>query len=407
MFRPMLNRRRMLIGGAAALSAPLLASSQAGAAPKVTGRWGRIANSSHRDQRIYTGLYFAGPHNPNTIPLFTRHPLNADRLDWTNPDDIRFSLQQLVDIGLNTIKVSYFGHEAETDLFAPTWLFSRRVWPHEGRPGTYTEAEQIERVRQLFDIARELGLLVAPLIEVTPINRFFEYFPVNSNELLHRAEWLLKNFGDEPNHLRVFDRNGKARHMLWQIEAIHLGPVNAPEFAAGFDTAARLLYERTGHLVGWGIDPTPLPPYGSHAGPEPAALRNIESIVAINPFNITSQGPGPSEPEDQITEEERMAYARDITTVWANSGLPYIATAIPGFDAHRVRPDLARYGFNAGWLRQQQQLAVANGNAGLAFDPVNGFSEGYNIYPTEEDGDTITRWARETVTAHQANWVDI
>ena len=152
---------------------------------------------------------------------------------------------------------------------------------------------------------------------------------------------------------------------------------------------------------------TPLPPYGPHAGPEPAPLRDTESVVLINPFNITSQGPGPAKPDDQITEDERMAYARNITSLWANSGLPYVATTIPGFDAHLVRPGSARYGFNPGWLRGQQQLTVENGNAGLAFDPVNGFSEGYNIYPTEEDGDTVTRLARETVTAHRANWFDI
>ena len=73
---------------------------------------------------------------------------------------------------------------------------------------------------------------------MTPNNRFFEYFPGNIDVLLKRAGWLLKNFGDEPNFLRVFDRKGKARHVLWQIEAIHLGPVNATDFAAGFDTAS-------------------------------------------------------------------------------------------------------------------------------------------------------------------------
>ncbi|MFC5107310.1 hypothetical protein [Kibdelosporangium philippinense] len=62
-------------------------------------------------------------------------------MDWTNPDDIRFSLQQLVKAGLNTVKLSYFGHTAESDLYAPTWLFSKKIWPHEGRLGTYTEAE--------------------------------------------------------------------------------------------------------------------------------------------------------------------------------------------------------------------------------------------------------------------------
>lgn len=134
---------------------------------------------------------------------------------------------------------------------------------------------------------------------MTPNNRFFEYFPGNLDVLLERAGWLLKNFGDEPNFLRVFDRNGKTRHVLWQIEAIHLGPVDAVDFAAGFDKAAERLHERTGH---------------------------------------------------------RAASPRRGRT--------------PGFP-----------------------------------DTLNGFTEGYNVYPTEEDGDTITRWARETVAAHRAHWV--
>jgi hypothetical protein len=291
------NRRTALLAGAAALGTPLLT----GARSSPQDSWGRIANASHRDQRVYTGLFFGGPHDPNSVPLFTRHPLDADRLDWTSTDDIRFALQRLVDLGLNTVTLSYFGHEGHTDAFAPTWLFSQTRWRHEGGSGTYTEVEQIARVHQLFAVAREMGLLIAPLLEVTPTNRFFEYFPATLDVLLDRAGWLLKHFGDEPNFLRVFDRAGKTRHVLSQIEAIHLGAVDPFDFAAGFDTAARLLEGRTGHVVGWWLDPTPLPRFGPHDGPTPEALRTTASVVGINPFNITSQGPGAPEPEDQIT----------------------------------------------------------------------------------------------------------
>lgn len=395
------NRRTALLGGAAALGTSLLT----GARPAAVGTWGRIANSTHRGQRIYTGLFFAGPHNPNSVPLFTRHPLDPDRLDWTSVADIRFALQRLVDTGLNTITLSYFGHEGDTDAFAPTWLFSRTRWSHEVGVDPYTEAEQVARVRQLFAVAREMGLLIAPLLEVTPNNRFFEYFPANLDVLLDRAGWLLKNFGDEPNFLRVYDQNGKTRHVLSQIEAIHVGPVDTRTFASGFDKAAERLYERTGHLAGWWLDVTPLPPFGSHDGPDPAALRTAESVVGINPFNITSQSPGAPEPENQITPDERMAYARVITEKWAHTGIPYLAPLLPGYDAGLVFPHLGAYGFTADWLRQQQDLAVRNGNAGLCFNTLNGFTEGYNIYPTEENGDTITRWARESVTAHRNFWI--
>jgi hypothetical protein len=85
--------------------------------------------------------------------------------------------------------------------------------------------------------------------------------------------------------------------------------------------------------------------------------------------------------------------------------MPYIAPALPGYDAHIVFPHLAGYGFNAEWLRRQQELAVESGNAGVSFDTLNGYTEGYNIFPTEENGDTIARWARETIAVHRRHWI--
>lgn len=47
---------------------------------------------------------------------------------------------------------------------------------------------QIARARQLFELALQQNLLVAPLIEVTPNNRFFEYFGFHD-------EWLRQQQG--------------------------------------------------------------------------------------------------------------------------------------------------------------------------------------------------------------------
>ena len=310
---------------------------------------------------------------------------------------------EAVRLGLNTLKLSYFGHRGETDQWAPAWLFSQQRWPGDGE-GTYTEAEQVARGWQLFHAAGQMNLLVAPMLEVSPAFRFWQEFPDNLDGLVERAAWLLHNFGNAPNYLRVYDRDGQPRHVVWLIESIHVGPVDPREFAAGFDRAARLLQERLGHRVGWIIDPTPLPAYGSHDGPDPAELRKASSILGISPFNITSQGPGAPKDQSEITEEERLTYARDVMTTWSRSGLPFIGPVLPGYDAHIVFPGSGNYGFSPGWRLRQQQLAVEFATAGLAVDTWNGFTEGYAIPPTEEDGDAHIRWVRSTVAALRRRW---
>lgn len=406
--RLILTRRRALLGGAAILASaglPAISGRPASGATTPAGVWGRIANESRRGQRIVSGLFFAGPPNPNSLPLYTRHPVTPGRLDWTDQSDIRFALRQVASAGLNTIKLSYFGHEGETDNWAPAWLFSQRRWPGDGE-GTYSEAEQVARGRQLFDTAAELDLLVAPMLEVSPAFRFWADFPFNLDGLVRRAGWLLRNFGSAPNFLRVYDSDGLPRHLVWLIESIHVGSVTAQDFAAGFERAAQLLYDQLGYRVGWMIDPTPLPPYGSHDGPDPAALRSTPSVVGVNPFNITSQGLGTFKEQDQISEDERLAYARSIMTTWSNSGIPFIAPVLPGYDAHLVFPfpRTTVYGFNPGWRLRQQQLAVEFATAGLSVDTWNGWTEGYAIPPSQEDGDTHLDWMHDTVAAVRERW---
>jgi hypothetical protein len=364
----------------------------------AAGRWGRIANRTHHGDRVLSGLFFGGPPNPASVPLFTRHPLDADRLDWSDAADIRFALGQVSSARLNTVKLSYFGHEGETDQWAPAWLFSRQRWPGDGS-GTYTEAEQVARGRDVFRIAERLDLLVAPLVEVSPAFPFWADFPANLDGLVARAGWLLRHFGEAPNFLRLYDRDGRPRHALFLIETIHVGPVDPLDFAAGFDRAAARLADELGHRVGWVLDPTPLPAYGSHDGPDPAALRTAASVLAVNPFNVTSQGPGAPKPQDQISEEERLAYARGIMSTWSASGLPFMATVTPGYDAHIVFPDSGVYGFNPRWRREQRRLALEFARDGLSVDTFNAYTEGSVIPPTVEDGDVHRQWLRDIVAA--------
>lgn len=374
-------------------------NSGAQAARKTTStQRGRIANANHAGDPILSALFFAGPPNPGSLPLYTRHPKQEDRLDWSSQREVDSALDQMKSVGLNTIKLSYFGHEGETDQWAPAWLFSRQKWPGTGT-GNYTDAEQAELARQFMRRAAAKDLNVAPMLEISPNFPFWWQFPTQLDNLVGRATWLLNNMGAERNWLRVYDANGKPRLVIWLIETIHVGPVTPEQFAAGFDVAAQQIEAATGYSVGFIIDPTPLPAYGSHDGPEPAALAATSSVLAVNPFNITSQGPGLPKPQDQITEEERLAYAESILTRWSGSGLPLIAPVIPGYDAHIVFPGSGVYGFNATWRTRQKELAVKYGDGGVSIDTWNGWTEGYAIPPSVEDGSVHMHWAQQVVKA--------
>lgn len=403
------TRRHTLLGSAAMLASAGLSLSpdlhRPAQAQTTRSMPGRIANGGrHEGDRILSALLFAGPPNPITrANFYARTPLDEDRLDWSDRSDIDFTVRQFASAGLNTMKLSYFGHQGETDAYAPAWLFSQQRW---GELGTYTEAEQIVRAQELFDAAGRHDLLVAAMLEVSPEFKFWDEFPFNLDGLVERAVWVLSNFGDQPTYLKLYDVFGQERHVIWLIESIRGGPIDPLVFAAGFDRAADLIGQRTGYRVGMIVDPTPLPGFGSHEGPDPAALRATPSVLAVNPYNITSQSLGSPKRQADVTEDERLAYARSVMTRWNNSGIPFIAPVIPGFDDRHLpfRDDPASYGFNRQWLHRQRSLALEFATAGLSVDTWNGYSEAHAIVPTVEDGTTHLLWLRDIAHTLRRRW---
>ena len=382
---------------------------------RPAARWGRIANHQHRGQPILSALYFAGPPNPSSVPLYTRHPVPPEPTNWFDDATVDAALQPMRALGLNTIKLSYWGHEGETDAWSPAWLFSRTRWPHNPRRSQkgslsthdragarYSEAEQVAMASRFFRRAAKKRLLVAPMLEVSAAFPFYADFPDRLDGLVQRAGWLLKHFGSQPNWLRAYDQNGRPRHVIWLIETIHAGPIEPERFAMGFEAAARRLQQQTGHAVGFILDPTPLPAYGSHAGPTPSAMRRCPSVLAINPYNITSQGIGHGsstrqKKQSELTEQERLAYAESVLSRWIASGIPLLVPIIPGYDAHLVFPANGVYGFNPAWRERQRQLAARYGTGGLSIDTWNGWTEGHAIPPSREDGNVHLRWVRDVL----------
>jgi hypothetical protein len=359
--------------------------------------WGRIANSLRRGQSLIAALYFAGPPNPNSLPLYTRHPLDPALLGWTDAD-IDVALRQMTAVGLNTIKLSYWGYQGETDRWAPSWLFSRTRWPGESGEGPYSPAEQVAKARHFFEKAAAHGLLIAPMIEVSPAFPLDERFSEMIDPLLSRCSWLIEKLGDEPNWLQVYDPNGEPRRVIWLIESVQRNASDPVGYSQAFTTVAEQLKTRFGFPVGFILDPISFYPYAKFGGPEPSVLIRNPAILAINPYNATVQGTKPYANLKEIPDEERQAYAESVFRRWSASGIPFIAPIMPGYDAHKVFPTAPVYGFTASWRERQAALAVEYATGGLSMDTWNGWTEGYAIPPSVEEGDVNFQWASEVVS---------
>ncbi|MDO8498474.1 MAG: hypothetical protein Q7S44_01690 [bacterium] len=322
-------------------------------------KWGHIADLNLQNQPVRGIFFFAGPPNPNSKQFYTRIPIDAEKFEWRNDNDINFIFDQIKSAGINVIKLSWWGHNDEYNKWAPT-------------------LSSVEVNNKVFVEAEKRGLLVAPVIEVSPAFEFFREYPDNTSNLEIRIKDVLSTYGNHQNWLKLYDKNGKARKVIWLIETIHLGPVDTTKFAQTFDLVAEKIKRETKQEIGFVIDPTPLPPNGSYDGPDPNKLKNTKSLVAINPFNITSDGQ---------TEDERLTKSKSILSKWKNSGLPLITPILPGYDDSKIRPEnYQKYGDNPIWRNQVLAIARYYQTAGITLDIWNGFTEGYTFVPTVETG---------------------
>ncbi len=328
--------------------------------------WGKIANPQHQTKSTKAAFFFAGPPNPGSLGLYTRTPTQFDAHLWRSQADIDVLFDLLQATNVNVIKLSWWGTGNEYKQWAPTW--------NDKKANVDT-----------FQTANNRNMLVAPVLEVSPAFKFWEEFPANTTNLETRIKQVLADYGNQPNWLTLYDQNGNPKKVIWLIETIHVGPVDKVQFAQTFDQVAQRIFESTGTKIGFIIDPTPLPPFGSYAGPDPIELKKIESILAINPFNITSDGP---------LETNRISKAETILNTWKQSGIPLMAPVLPGFDDHIVRPPGTRYGDNPTWRSTVGTLGKQYQTAGITLDIWNGFTEGYSFMPTTEQGEANYNLAR-------------
>ncbi len=377
----------------------------------VAGIHGRLANLGFENQTIKTTLFFAGQARDGStrydcfagsnLGLFTVIPLDPRHLQWSDSADNRsFSLGLMAAAGLNTVTMSSWGED-----FLPCddgWAPSA---PMQTAPESHDE---------LFTAAADAALLILPLLESRGGWNLRSEFPADAEGriapgTLSQILNLIRRYLRNPDHpewaerwAQVYDRETRPRYALALIHAAsdRLGPADDAAFAAGFDLLADEVLRLSGVRVGF--FPDPLPPASNAPGifrPSPertgAALAQTNSVLGIQAFIPEIWITGPA------TDEQRIAWKRDFSRRWSETGIPFLMDVSPGYDAHIVFPGSVHYGFTAEWREALTEMVADFGEDGLVFNSWNGYTEGMVAVPTPEFGDVVYRWL-QTVAAQIA-----
>ena len=366
------------------------------------GQWGRLASLGFENERIKTTLFFAGQArdgsnrygcNPaSNLQLYTVNPIDVRHLNWSDSSENRdFALTKMVEAGISVVTMSSWGEH-----FLPCNIGWAQAAPMQTAPGAHDE---------LFAAAVSKHLLIIPFIESRGDWAFRDEFPrwtdgrvapgtvSQVNDLINR---YLKNAAHPEwtdQWAQVYDRNHEPRYAVVIIHASsnQLGPNDHDAFAAGFDLIAEEVLQTTGIKVGFFIDP--LPPGTNAPGvlkPSPEetglALLNTDAILGIQSF-IPEIWVAGSPDDGQL-----IAWKRDFSRRWSDSGIPFLMDISPGYDASIVFPNSTRYGFTTGWRDELTAMVMDFGRDGLTFNSWNGYTEGMAAVPTHEHGDTFYRW---------------
>jgi hypothetical protein len=379
-----------------------LPTSTPTATAAVEGIWGRLANPGFENQRIKTTLFFAGQARdgstrydcaaPSNLGLFTVHPVDPRHLQWSeSADNRKFALGLMAAAGLNTVSMSSWGED-----FLPCSTGWAPSAPMQTAPGAHDE---------LFSAAEGAGLFILPFLEGRGDWSLRGEFPTDAggrpapgavSQILNLIDRYLKN----PDHpewaarwAQVYDREARLRYALVFIHAAsdRLGPAGDAAFAAGFDLLADEVFRLSGVRVGFLLDPLPpasnapgvFKPSPEHTGPPLAESASVLGIQAFIP-EIWITGPA--------TDAQRIAWKRDFSRRWSETGLPFLMDVSPGYDAHIVFPGSVYYGFTAEWRDALAEMAAEYGDDGLAFNSWNGYTEGMAAVPIREYSDVFFRW---------------
>lgn len=347
--------------------------------------WGKIANKGIEGQKIATTLYFPG--TPRDVSLYTAHPL-PDETGFSDKD-ISLQLKRMKSIGINSVQISFFGRNyAEGSGYLPMYASSGNV-----------VGDVLNTYNSLIRKIEQENMFFFPLIEVSDKFLFAFEFPDNLDNMINRISWWMENFGNSPNWLEVYDKNGQPRKVVSLIETIKLAPYNSLAFSNGFKNVAERIYDKYKINIGFAIDPTRLPPEGGvNYGPQPSELKNNDYILIILPWDITADGGN---------ESEKIDWAKNFLKKWRDNNYPVVSFVIPGYDGHIVFPNNQIYGKTDAWRESQKELADPEfGSAGVSVGPWNGWTEYFHITCSQEEADKNLKWAKEIIDINNFRYPD-
>lgn len=342
----------------------------------LSKRRGRMANEGREGTAVKSALFFAGTPNPGAVKNYVEQPLNQERNQMKTREDVGAILSEMQTAGINTVSLSYWGHNGE-DIYAPT-LYSPEVF------------------HWVYEEAEKLGMLVAPFIEVSDADDFTRKFPQDTTDLKERMKYLLQNFGKHKNWLALFDRDGEARRTFFLIKTVASDPQSDPAgFAQAFDDVSDAVKKETGEQTGFVISPVPLG-YDQSADFTDPILTDLEqrhSILAAAPFNPES-GKFKSESGLDLPDSERLKYADWVLGELVRHNIPVLFPVIPGYMPEKVFPTAPRYGLNDAW---QAGLTVMSGKRNYDGTSAiwNGYTEKFGVGPTQEYRDEFLKCEAE------------
>jgi hypothetical protein len=425
--------------------------------------WGLLANPGFEGRPMKSAFFFAGDWKwsgfrdsrcnmpgfskfyeyctgPNDF-FYTVHPSDPQHLGWSeNVDFRRFALDRMVAAGVNVVNMSYWGKRG-TDRWAYWAPMQTSTFAHD----------------ELFDLAVEKNLLIAPYIEDgactdcndprtgqprggnSPAFNFADDFPGTQSD---PSPALVEQIVDLVNrHLlnpgkpewaarwaQMYDRSGQKRYVVSIIHASSMQPgVDDRLFAEGLDWVASKVAERTGGVrVGFTLDVIPQQtgyyPTPASATITPPGLPSALSLLAIECFipEISAAGGfrnnqpqpsghfyGPGSPRqgepilvDSLDLGRLISWKEHFVRSWVETGIPIILDVAPGYDAHIVfaqqRPEdpiPVAWGNNNQWRNAQTKL-IALGVKGITINSWNGYTEAMTAVPTLEFNEANYLWLK-------------
>lgn len=367
----------------------------------VVERWGRLASPGLDGERMVATLFFAGEARDGTtryefpassnMTLYTQLPDDESQLHWsTEPASRHLVLDQMVETGVNVIYLSYWGQRG-TD----TWS---RYAPMQS--STFAHDEVLSAIG-------DRPLRVVPFIESHSDWTFRGEFPGQpgfpSPGLVAQVSDLVERIVLEPADPRwpdlwakVYGPDGQPRLAVAVIHASSDTVIDSREYVEGLEAAAAAVEQATGVQVGFLLDALPpgsaapgnsFPTPASSAGPMSRSL----SVLGISCFIPEIWVDFGSDPGDT----KRLAWKREFTEAWVDSGVPTLVDVTPGYDASLVFPGSVRFGHSLAWRDGLAELVDDLGGDGLVLNSWNGYTEAMVMVPTTAQGGTVTRWAED------------